>query len=237
MTHLPPLPPPIPPVSLFAFVLRATWRPVQPLTAPTRSPGPSGPGTPPTHPGALLPPGGSQSSGSGPLCRPPSRVSTPARVRPPVLRPPSLPPGREARASSLPPQLVREGKGAGRTGGVTAPARTGASCSLASVPRASWLFRLGRRWRLGLLVAEGGGPPQAPSPLPTQEEPLLPAGLRLLWRWVRLGTGPDPCAQDPEPAALQDPPIGADRGSLGSPPSLLLEPAGLDELEKDHEGG
>lgn len=209
---------------------------MRPLTAPTRSPGPSGLGT---HPAASVHPPG-RSSPLGFL-----RAVAPARsaylgVRSPLQPvPPHPAPSGTVRpgASSPPPGPVREGKGAGSAGGVTAPARTSASCSLASVPCASWLFRLGQRRRFGAPVAEGGIPPQPLSPLPTQEEPFLPAlplaalagGRARNWPWsLRLGLR----ARSPPGSSSPSWP-----GLAGGPPNLLLEPARLGKLEKEHEGG
>ncbi|XP_053517406.1 basic proline-rich protein-like [Artibeus jamaicensis] len=141
----------------------ATWRPVPPLTAPTRSPGPSGLGT---HPAASVhPPGRSSPLGFlgavAPARSAYPRARSPLRPGPPHPTPSrTVSPG----ASSPPPGSVREGKGAGSAGGVTAPARTSASCSLASVPCASWLFRPGRRRRFGAPVADRGDSPPTPQP-------------------------------------------------------------------------
>lgn len=92
-----------------------------------------------------------------------TRVGTPPLRVPCPTPSPTVRPG----VSSPPPQPVREGKGAGSTGGVTAPARTSASCSLASVPRASWLFRLGRRRSLGAPCRWGRGDSPPPNPQPS----------------------------------------------------------------------
>lgn len=183
MTH----PPPPSRVSLFAFLLPATWRRVQPLTAPTRTPWSCSPGT---HPRAA--PGPWVFSG---LQLVPALFTLESRLYPcksPALRAPGPP---RQSASSPPLGGSGKGKGAGSSGGVTAPARTSASCSLASVPRASWLFRLGRRRRIEAPGRWWGGLPPS-SPLSTQEEPLRPtlllaalaAGPARNWPWsLRLG--------------------------------------------------
>lgn len=121
-----------------------------------------------------------------------TRVGTPPLRVPCPTPSPTVRPG----VSSPPPQPVREGKGAGSTGGVTAPARTSASCSLASVPRASWLFRLGRRRSLGAPCRWGRGdspPNPQPSTHPRGASPPSSAsgcsGSRASWK-LALVTAP-----------------------------------------------
>lgn len=114
------------------------------------------------NPGPLLPPWGFSGLWLAPALLPRRPDSTPCPCPPPCLRPPP-PSGREPPPRPLSP--TRGGKGAGSAGGVTAPARTTASCSLASAPGASWLIRLGRRRRLGAPCRWGGVPP--PRPLPS----------------------------------------------------------------------
>lgn len=150
-------PSPFPRFPCLHFSARPRGGRCKPLAAATRTPWPCCPGT---HPRAAPAPEVSQGSGSCPLCVPESGGTPPLRVPGPTPSP-TVTPG----VSSPPPRPVREGKGAGSAGGVTAPARTSASCSLASVPRASWLFRLGRRRRLGAPCRWGRGDfPQRPQP-------------------------------------------------------------------------
>lgn len=206
---------------------------MQPLTAPARSPGPRGPGTPPTHPGAILPPGVSRSSGSCPLCRPPSRVSTLARVRPLSY---ALPPDREAGASSLPPSACPGGEGGGQRRGCDSSRpdqcqlqpRFSAPCQLA--------LSSGTEVEARAPCRRGGRPPAGPQPSthprgaspPSRPLAALAVGPARNWPWsLRPGLSPHPSRI----------PLSELTGLAGGAPSLLLEPAGLDELEKDHEGG
>lgn len=163
-------PSPFTPVSLFAFLLPATWRPLPPLTTRTPAPGPRRPWH--TSPGRSCPLGFLRSLAGARPTTLESRLHPRPMPAPFFVPSPTVRPG----ASSPPSQPVPERRrGRGAQGGVTAPARTSASCSLASVPGASWLIRLGRRWRFGAPCRRGGSPPHAPCPLRTQKELLHPA--------------------------------------------------------------
>lgn len=165
MTH----PSPLFPVSLFAFLLPATWRPVQPLTA--RSPTPR-PLRPPAHTsGRLLPPGDARLRRMSTLHTPGCGLQS---LPVPAPFPYVLLYRKAGRLLPAPSASQGEGKRAGSAGGVTAPARTGASAALLQRPVPAGFFVWDEGGGLGLLVAGGwvASPHQAPTPLLTQEEPL-----------------------------------------------------------------
>lgn len=140
-------------------------------------------------------------------------------------------------ASPLPTRRVRGGEGGGQRRGCDSSRPD--QCQLQ--PRFSALCQLalssGTEVEAGAPCCRGGEPPQAPSPPPTREEPLLPAlplaalapGPARNWPWsLRLGLR----ARTPPGS-----PYGSSLGLAGGPPSLSLGPARPEELEKDHEGG
>ena len=151
--------------------------------------------------------------------------SAPCRSPPPSL------PERQAR----PPRPLRsalEGKGAGRAGGVTAPARISASCSLASAPGASWLFRLGRRGGSGFLVAGGWGdvvPPPSPQFSPTPRGAFPPSLAGAALEAAPATNWSAHFSWDLQAGGTQWLVVG--RAGAPATPCLLLEPAGLCELE------
>lgn len=132
MTH------PLPPSPRFLVCVSLPGR----VAALPRSPYPSSPAAAAAAPGHTLP--GRYGPRGFPRPRFPPAPATLRSDPAPCWSPPPPLPERGARPPR-PLLSAREGKGAGRAGGVTAPARISASCSLASAPGASWLFRLGRR--------------------------------------------------------------------------------------------
>lgn len=95
-----------------------------------------------------------------------------------------------------------EGKGAGSAGGVTAPARTGASAALLQRPVPAGFFVWDEGGGSGLLVAGGWvASPTKPPPLYSPKRSLSTKPCILLpWQPVQLGTGPVRCTWTYPPA-------------------------------------
>lgn len=191
MTHPPPSSPRFPCLHFSSRPRGGRCRHSRPVP---RHRGRGGPGT---QAGAAPAPLGFLGSQAGPRPTTPESGLHPRPMPAPFPTPsPTVRPG----ASSPPSQAVPgRGRGRGAQGGVTAPARTSASCSLASVPGASWLICLGRRWRFGAPCRRGGSPPR---PLPSTHLKGASPPRPLPWRRVQLGITlvTSPGASSPRPS-------------------------------------